>query len=235
MPTARMTVQPGQRYRATWSCPADYVSEHVELAYASTAHRAQGRTVDTAHAMVLADHHPRGALRLGHPGPRGQPALRGHPLRPRPADLARRHGEPRPLARCWPPCCSNEGADLAAHEAIRRQHNEAEGMERLSAEYLTLATLAQAERWDALLAGSGLTEAQLEAVRASEAHGPLMASFRDAEARGLDVEAAVPQPGGPAGPWPTPRTWPQCSTAGWTAGPRRPVAGGGPPAISSPG
>ena len=32
--------------------PADYVREHVELAYASTAHRAQGRTVDTAHAMV---------------------------------------------------------------------------------------------------------------------------------------------------------------------------------------
>ena len=32
--------------------PADYVAEHVELAYASTAHRAQGRTVDTAHAMV---------------------------------------------------------------------------------------------------------------------------------------------------------------------------------------
>ncbi len=32
--------------------PADYVREHVELAYASTAHRAQGRTVDTAHAIV---------------------------------------------------------------------------------------------------------------------------------------------------------------------------------------
>jgi hypothetical protein len=31
--------------------PADYVAEHVELAYASSAHRAQGRTVDTAHAM----------------------------------------------------------------------------------------------------------------------------------------------------------------------------------------
>jgi len=32
--------------------PADYVAAHVELAYATTAHRAQGRTVDTAHAMV---------------------------------------------------------------------------------------------------------------------------------------------------------------------------------------
>jgi ATP-dependent exoDNAse (exonuclease V) alpha subunit len=34
--------------------PAAYVAEHVELAYASSAHRAQGRTVDTAHALVSA-------------------------------------------------------------------------------------------------------------------------------------------------------------------------------------
>ena len=87
----------------------------------------------------------------------------------------------------------NEGADVAAHDMIRRQQSEAEGMERLSAEYLTLATLAQAERWDALLARSGLTDADLAAVRASEAHGPLLAAFRDAEARGLDVEAAFPR------------------------------------------
>ncbi|TQM61740.1 MobF family relaxase [Humibacillus xanthopallidus] len=32
--------------------PATYVQAHVELGYASTAHRAQGRTVDTAHAYV---------------------------------------------------------------------------------------------------------------------------------------------------------------------------------------
>ena len=68
--------------------PADYVAEHVELAYASSAHRAQGRTVDTAHAIMLADNHPRGALRLGHQRARWQLALCGHPLRPRPGDLA---------------------------------------------------------------------------------------------------------------------------------------------------
>ena len=32
--------------------PAGYVAKHVELAYATTAFRGQGRTVDTAHAMV---------------------------------------------------------------------------------------------------------------------------------------------------------------------------------------
>ncbi|WP_230209020.1 ATP-dependent RecD-like DNA helicase [Nostocoides sp. HKS02] len=40
--------------RATAVLPADYVREHLELGYASTAHRAQGRTVDTAHAYVTA-------------------------------------------------------------------------------------------------------------------------------------------------------------------------------------
>jgi ATP-dependent exoDNAse (exonuclease V) alpha subunit len=32
--------------------PAEYVADHVELGYATTAYRAQGRTVDTAHALI---------------------------------------------------------------------------------------------------------------------------------------------------------------------------------------
>ena len=32
--------------------PAEYVAEHVELGYATTAFRAQGATVDTAHAVI---------------------------------------------------------------------------------------------------------------------------------------------------------------------------------------
>jgi conjugative relaxase-like TrwC/TraI family protein len=35
--------------------PAEYVAEHLELAYATTAHRAQGSTVDTSHALVTAE------------------------------------------------------------------------------------------------------------------------------------------------------------------------------------
>jgi conjugative relaxase-like TrwC/TraI family protein len=39
----------------TLTLPADYVAKHVELLYATTTHRAQGTTVDTAHALVTAD------------------------------------------------------------------------------------------------------------------------------------------------------------------------------------
>jgi hypothetical protein len=66
-------------------------------------------------------------------------------------------------------------------------------MERLSAEYLTLATAAQAERFDALLARSGLSDDDLASVAASAARGPLFAGLRDAEARCLDVESALPK------------------------------------------
>ncbi|MFR9805151.1 ATP-dependent DNA helicase [Pseudonocardia sp. RS010] len=36
----------------TLSLPRDYVAEHLTLAYAATVHAAQGRTVDTAHAVL---------------------------------------------------------------------------------------------------------------------------------------------------------------------------------------
>ena len=38
--------------RAEVTLPADYVGAHVQLGYATTAHRVQGRTVDTAHALI---------------------------------------------------------------------------------------------------------------------------------------------------------------------------------------
>jgi hypothetical protein len=173
--------------------PADYVSEHVELAYASTAHRAQGRTVDTAHAMVSATT-TREVLYVS--ATRGREANRLYVDTHYDPDPQTSHGdvgEPATAKEVLTAVLRNEGADVAAHEMIRRRQHEAEGIERLSAEYLTLATLAQAERWDALLVRSGLTDVELESVRASEAHGPLLASLREAEARGLDVEAAVPQ------------------------------------------
>ena len=40
---------------STITLPADYLAEHTHLAYATTAHRAQGMTVDVCHAAVTAD------------------------------------------------------------------------------------------------------------------------------------------------------------------------------------
>jgi conjugative relaxase-like TrwC/TraI family protein len=40
---------------STTTLPADYLAEHTHLAYATTAHRAQGMTVDVCHAAITAD------------------------------------------------------------------------------------------------------------------------------------------------------------------------------------
>ena len=44
-----------QEHRGRLRLPAEYVADSVELAYASTAHRAQGITVDTAHTLVTSE------------------------------------------------------------------------------------------------------------------------------------------------------------------------------------
>jgi hypothetical protein len=173
--------------------PVHYVREHVELAYASTAHRAQGRTVDTAHAIV-GPNTTREVLYVS--------ATRGKEdnhlyvdtnYDPDPQTSHDETFEPMPAKDVLVGVLRNEGTEVAAHEAIRREQHEAEGMERLSDEYLTLATEAQAERWDALLARSGLSGADFATVTASAARGPLFAALRDAEARGLNVESALPK------------------------------------------
>jgi conjugative relaxase-like TrwC/TraI family protein len=41
--------------RSTITLPADYLAEHSHLAYATTAHRGQGMTVDVCHAAITAD------------------------------------------------------------------------------------------------------------------------------------------------------------------------------------
>ncbi len=173
--------------------PAAYAAEHVELAYASTAHRAQGRTVDTAHAMVSPTT-TREVLYVA--ATRGRESNRLYVDTHYDPDPATGHdGMAPPLTarETLAGVLCHEGADVAAHEMIRRAHDDAEGMERLSAEYLTLAAIAQAGRWEALLARAGLTTDQLAEVQASEARDPLYAAFRDADAHGLDVETAFPR------------------------------------------
>ncbi len=173
--------------------PANYVSEHVDLAYASTAHRAQGRTVDTAHAMV-SPITTREVLYVS--ATRGREVNRLYVDTHYDPDPQTSHGdgaEPATTKEVLTGVLRNEGADVAAHDMIRRQQYEAEGMERLAAEYLTLATAAQEDRWNALLASSGLNEVQVESVQSSDAFGPLLASLREAEAHGLNVDSAVPQ------------------------------------------
>jgi conjugative relaxase-like TrwC/TraI family protein len=173
--------------------PADYVSEHVELGYASTAHRAQGRTVDTAHAMVSPTTTREVLYVMATRGREVNHLYVDTHYDPDPETSHGQTREPQITRDVLIGALRNEGADVAAHDMMRRQQSQAEGMERLAAEYLTLASAARAERWDTLLAHAGFTEAELQSVRSSDALDQLTASLRRAEARRLDIDSALPK------------------------------------------
>ena len=171
--------------------PADYVANHVELAYATTAHRAQGRTVDTAHALVSPTT-TREVLYVS--ATRGRESNRLYVDTHYDPDPETGHGTGKPVTprQVLETVLNQVGADRSATETWRAEWAKVESIPTLHAEYLTLAAEAQRERWDALLDSSGLSEDALAAVRSSDAIGPLFAAFREAEARGLDPAVEFP-------------------------------------------
>ena len=114
--------------RATAVLPADYVREHVELGYASTAHRAQGRTVDTAHAYVT-------ATTLREPlyvmASRGRETNRLYIDTAQEPDSATAHREPERVepVEVLQKAIATSGADLAAHVVRRQEQARAQGPE----------------------------------------------------------------------------------------------------------
>jgi hypothetical protein len=172
--------------------PADYVQAHLELAYATTAHRAQGRTVDTAHAFITATTQREPLYVMA---TRGREANLLYVDTSYDPDTDTSHGPPieRPATEVLRQVLGAEGKDKSATETIRDDWAEQTGIIRVWAEYDTIARHAQAERWDTLIDSSGLTDHHAAGARESEAYGPLLAAFRDAEARGLDIEQALPR------------------------------------------
>ena len=171
--------------------PATYAAEHVELGYATTAFRAQGATVDTAHAVISGASMTREVLYVALT--RARQSNRAYvctDVLPEPlqgfADVA-------PTSRgVLTAVLSHVGAATSAHE-VRFEEAEAVGSIRtLAAEYETIAHVAEAPHWTALLERSGLSSDQVGAIEASPAFGALTTSLRRAEAYGLNVDVALP-------------------------------------------
>jgi conjugative relaxase-like TrwC/TraI family protein len=172
----------------TW--PASYVAEHVDLGYAVTAHRAQGITVDTAHVVVS-----RATTRenLYVSMTRGSEANTAYVALDHPDEV---HSPPEPdnvTARTvLYGVLKHSGSELSAHETIIAEHEQWSSIAQLAAEYETLATVAQRDRWVSVLKGSGLTEEQLVSVLDFDSLGPLTAELRRAEANGHDINRLLP-------------------------------------------
>jgi conjugative relaxase-like TrwC/TraI family protein len=173
--------------------PAGYVRDHVELAYATTAYRAQGRTVGTAHAFVSPTT-TREVLYVS--ATRGRQANNLYVdtcFDPDPATSHEGMVSPQSSRDVLVAVLARQGSEVSAHEAMRRAQSQAEDFAVLASEYLTIAREAQQQRFDELLDACGLSPDERAAVGSSEAYGPLLAALRDAEAHGLDVTAALPK------------------------------------------
>jgi conjugative relaxase-like TrwC/TraI family protein len=173
--------------------PADYVADHVELGYATTAYRAQGRTLDTAHAMVSPSTTREVLYVCATRGRESNRIFVDTSYDPDPATSHDGLTAPQSAREVLTRVLANEGADLSAHETLRREQRRTEDFSVLAAEYETLAAVAQQQRWDDLLDRSGIGAHHLEHLRRSDAYGPLLAALRDAESGGLDVNETLPK------------------------------------------
>jgi conjugative relaxase-like TrwC/TraI family protein len=183
----------GQHGGAPIDLPASYVAENLELGYAVTAHRAQGSTVDTAHAVVHSNQVTRETFYVAMT--RGRESNIAYVATDQ-AHLESHHHTPDAevtAGHVLAGVLKHIGAEPSAHEMIAIEQSRWEGIGQLAAEYDTVATTAQHDRWVALLRRSGLSSAQTDAVLASESFGPLTMELRRADAYNYSPETLLPR------------------------------------------
>jgi conjugative relaxase-like TrwC/TraI family protein len=173
--------------------PAGYVAENVELGYASTVWAAQGRTVGTAHALV-APGMTREALYVAATRARESNRLYVD-VEPEPAGAEMAHGPAERLdARAvLVAVASRRGADLSAHQTMASEWARAASFDQLVKEHQSLVATGATRRWDAVVGRAGLPDDVLARARRSSEWAGLLGALRDADDRGLDVEAALPE------------------------------------------
>jgi hypothetical protein len=170
--------------------PASYVGEHVELAYATTVHRVQGRTVECAHAFVSPTT-TREVLYVALT--RGSTSNHLYVDTSYDPDPDTGHDElsaPRAALDVLGDVLGREGADESATDVIRRLQTRS--IAELVAQYETIAALAQKPEWDEVLVRSGLDDTELARLRSSPAYPTLLAHLRGAQCRGFDADVELP-------------------------------------------
>jgi conjugative relaxase-like TrwC/TraI family protein len=141
----------GRRFGGGIVLPADYVAEHLDLGYAITAHRAQGVTTDTAHAVVTATTTRENfyvSMTRGAHSNHAYVAVGREDVEhavPHPGD------NPNITARSiLYGVLQHIGAELSAHETIAAEQDRWGSIAQLAAEYDTIAQAAQHDRWATL-------------------------------------------------------------------------------------
>lgn len=169
--------------------PAGYVADDVELAYAVTAHRSQGLTVDTTHALVRPAMY-RELLYVAMT--RARESNMAYVCTDTYADDEYLIGDELSVREVLERVLSRSGADLSAHETMRAEQDRVGSIAQLAAEYDTIARQARSEHWLALTEAS-FPDSDANQVTQALSWPGLVEAWRRAEASGLDVEAAAPR------------------------------------------
>lgn len=163
------------------------------LGYAITAHRAQGATVDTAHAVVASPEMTREALYVAMT--RGREANKAYVVTDQHHLEQHQHRDDlQNTARSiLYGILQHTGAELSAHETITAEQNEWASIRQLAAEYETIAQAAQHDRWLGLLRAGGLDETTIDELVTTDSYGILSTELRRLDAEGHDVDALLPR------------------------------------------
>ncbi|WP_449279235.1 MobF family relaxase [Leucobacter sp. GX0328] len=167
--------------------PASFCRDHVQLAYATTAHRSQGRTVDTAHAIIDSSA-SRETFYVAMT--RGKLSNRAYVV----IDEGDQLGDSAAtgMSRTWQETLDhvvlNRGGDIAAHDTLHDEAGRIGSLRQLVAEYHTI-TADQLEReYLPTLQQLGLVEAD---APESPYLGPVLANLRRVELAGKDIPETV--------------------------------------------
>lgn len=167
--------------------PASYCRDHVQLAYATTAHRSQGRTVDTAHTIVDSSATRETfyvAMTRGKQGNHAYVVVDEHEQ----LGDAAATGMSRTWRETLDHVVMNRGGDIAAHDTLRDEAERIGSIRQLTAEYQTL-TADQLEREYLPV----LTDLELIDPHNPDSPylGPVLANLRRGESRKIDVPTTI--------------------------------------------
>jgi conjugative relaxase-like TrwC/TraI family protein len=188
-PDGSLTVQ--NHNDKTVTLPSTYVQQSVELAYATTAHRAQGATVDTAHLLVT-DQLTRALLYVGMTRARHTNNAYIATHQTPPTDLHEPHSE-QTVQDILEAVLTEPGVELSAHEVMRHELDNATRLDRLVPLHDHLCQLDARTRYREAVATSGLDPIDQAFLEASPAYGALVAEFRRAEDADLNVPRLLQQ------------------------------------------
>ncbi|MEV6273349.1 MobF family relaxase [Kribbella sp. NPDC051936] len=164
--------------------PSAYVQKSVELAYATTAHRAQGSTVATAH-LVVTNQLTRALMYVGMT--RGRDANHAYvATHQSTTDLHEPHLE-QTMQDVLEAVLRDPGVEQSAHEVMREELDNAMRLDRLVPMHEYLCQLEARTRYRPAVAACGLDPADQAALQASAAFGALVAELRRAESIQLSV------------------------------------------------